>query len=200
MADGLLTSIQNALQNQYQTTKRGLGLLVNDPAQFGREAVARYFPTPEEVAQQRALEKSGGIAMNTPYMDKMFNLAQFQGSIKPTGLLQAGKPFQSGIVDEKIGNSTVSYQLGDDGILKIFSLRTPQSKRGQGSATEAMNQIVQRADESGIPIKLDASPLDKKTSLNKLVKFYQKFGFETTGEKVNMLGDPVMIRTPKTLK
>jgi len=25
--------------------------------------------------------------MNTPYMDKMFNLAQFQGSIKPTGLL-----------------------------------------------------------------------------------------------------------------
>ena len=81
MADGLLTSIQNALQNQYQTTKRGLGLLVNDPAQFGREAVARYFPTPEEVAQQRALEQSGGMAMNTPYMDKMFNLAQFQASI-----------------------------------------------------------------------------------------------------------------------
>lgn len=91
MADGLLTSIQNALQNQYQTTKRGLGLLVNDPAQFGKEAVARYFPTSEEVAQQRALEKSGGIAMNTPYMDKMFNLAQFQGSIKPTGLLQPAK-------------------------------------------------------------------------------------------------------------
>lgn len=87
MADGLLASIQNALQNQYQTTKRGLGLLVSDPTQFGKEAVARYFPTPEEVAQQRALEKSSGMAMNTPYMDKMFNLAQFQGSIKPTGLM-----------------------------------------------------------------------------------------------------------------
>ena len=92
MADGLLASIQNALQNQYQTTKRGLGLLVSDPTQFGKEAVARYFPTPEEVAQQRALEQSGGMAMNTPYMDKMFNLAQFQGSIKPTGLLQSTKP------------------------------------------------------------------------------------------------------------
>jgi len=92
MADGLLTSIQNALQNQYQTTKRGLGLLVNDPAQFGREAVARYFPTPEEVAQQRALEQSGGIAMNTPYMEKMFNLGQFQGSIKAPGLLQSTRP------------------------------------------------------------------------------------------------------------
>jgi len=197
MADGLLSSIGGAIKDQYETTKRGLGLLVNDPSQFTKEAVARYFPTKEEVAQFRAIEKSGGDTSNTPYMQKMFNLAQFQGSIKPTGLLQKGQPFQSGIVDEKIGNSTVSYQLGDDGILKIFSLRTPQSKRGQGSATEAMNQIVQRADENGIPIKLDASPLDKKTSLNKLVNFYKKFGFEPTGETVNILGEPVMMRSPK---
>ncbi len=197
MADGLLSSILGVIDRQKQATKAGLGLLVNDPMEFARNATARYFPTPEEAAQQRALEQSGGMAMNTPYMDKMFNLAQFQGSIKPTGLLQKGQPFQSGIVDEKIGNSTVSYQLGDDGILKIFSLRTPQSKRGQGSATEAMNQIVQRADENGIPIKLDASPLDKKTSLNKLVGFYKKFGFEPTGETVNVLGEPVMMRSPK---
>ena len=84
MADGLLTSILGAIDRQKQTTKAGLGLLVNDPMEFARNATARYFPTPEEVAQQRALEQSGGIAMNTPYMDKMFNLAQFQGSIKPS--------------------------------------------------------------------------------------------------------------------
>jgi hypothetical protein len=82
MADGLLTSILGAIDRQKQTTKAGLGLLVNDPMEFARNATARYFPTPEEVAQQRALEQSGGMAMNTPYMDKMFNLAQFQGSIK----------------------------------------------------------------------------------------------------------------------
>ncbi len=87
MADGLLTSILGAIDRQKQATKAGLGLLVSDPMEFARNATARYFPTPEEVAQQRALEQSGGIAMNTPYMDKMFNLAQFQGSIKPTGLL-----------------------------------------------------------------------------------------------------------------
>jgi hypothetical protein len=87
MADGLLTSILGAIDRQKQATKAGLGLLVNDPMEFARNATARYFPTPEEVAQQRALEQSGGMAMNTPYMDKMFNLAQFQGSIKPTGLL-----------------------------------------------------------------------------------------------------------------
>jgi hypothetical protein len=91
MADGLLTSILGAVDRQKQATKAGLGLLVSDPMEFARSATARYFPTPEEVAQQRALEQSGGMAMNTPYMDKMFNLAQFQGSIKPTGLLGSPK-------------------------------------------------------------------------------------------------------------
>lgn len=197
MADGLLTSILGAIDRQKQATKAGLGLLVSNPMEAARSAVNQYLPTREEYEQYAAMKQAGSDTWNSPYTQKLFNLAQFQGSIKPTGLLQAGKPFQSGMVDEKIGNSSVSYQLGDDGILKIFSLRTPQSKRGQGSATEAMNQIVQRADEAGIPIKLDASPLDKKTSLNKLVKFYQKFGFEPTGETVNILGEPVMMRSPK---
>lgn len=92
MADGLLSSIGGAIKDQYETTKRGLGLLVNDPSQFTKEAVARYFPTKEEVAQFRAIEKSGGDTSNTPYMQKMFNLAQFQGSINPTGLLQSTRP------------------------------------------------------------------------------------------------------------
>jgi hypothetical protein len=30
-----------------------------------------------------------------------------------------------------------------------------------------------------------------------LVKLYQQFGFELTGEKINMLGDPWMVRNPK---
>jgi hypothetical protein len=92
MADGLLSSIGNAIKNQYDTTKRGLGLLVSNPAQFAQEATARYFPTKEEIAQFRAIEQAGGDTSNTPYMQKMFNLAQFQGSIKPTGLLQTTRP------------------------------------------------------------------------------------------------------------
>ena len=91
MADGLLTSILGAIDRQKQATQAGLGLLVSNPMEFARSATARYFPNPEEVAQQRAMEQSGGMAMNTPYMDKMFNLAQFQGSIKPTGLLGSPK-------------------------------------------------------------------------------------------------------------
>jgi hypothetical protein len=82
MADGLLTSILGAIDRQKQATKAGLGLLVSDPMEFARNATARYFPTPEEVAQQRAIEQAGGDTFNTPYMEKMFNLAQFKGNIK----------------------------------------------------------------------------------------------------------------------
>lgn len=84
MADGLLSSIANAVKEQYQTTKRGLGLLVNDPNQFAKEAAARYFPTMDEEIQFRAVQKSGGDITQTPYYNKMLNLAQFQGNIKPS--------------------------------------------------------------------------------------------------------------------
>jgi hypothetical protein len=116
MADGLLTSILGAIDRQKQATKAGLGLLVSDPMEFARNATARYFPTQEEVAQQRALEQSGGMAMNTPYMDKMFNLAQFQGSIKPTGLLQSASP----LVREGNPIQSAVVLIGD----KIFTGRT----------------------------------------------------------------------------
>ncbi len=92
MADGLLTSILGAIDQQKQATKAGLGLLVSNPMEFARSATARYFPTPEEVAQQRAMEQAGTDTFDSPYMQKLFNLAQFQGSIKPTGLLQSVKP------------------------------------------------------------------------------------------------------------
>lgn len=189
---GILESIDNLLGTR-------LGLLVNDPRaaiqqmnqQAGAFNQASLLATQAERNAMRGRPVTPEQAAAKQYIDKVNeDLAMgFAGTTK--------LPFGKGIVDEKIGNSTISYQLGDDGILKIFSLRTPQSKRGQGSATEAMQQIINKADEYGIPITLDASPLDKKTRLNKLIGFYQKFGFEPTGQKVNVLGEPVMMRIPK---
>ena len=196
---GLLSDILGFVDRAKQSAKANVGLLVSDPQEYlaSMNDQARQFNQASLLATQadrnaiRGLPVTPEQAAARQYVDQVTqDLAMgFAGTTK--------LPFGKGIVDEKIGNSTMSYQLGDDGVLKIFSLRTPQSKRGQGSATQAMNQIVQRADEYGIPIKLDASPLDKKTRLDKLVNFYKKFGFEPTGEKVNALGEPVMMRIPK---
>jgi GNAT superfamily N-acetyltransferase len=100
------------------------------------------------------------------------------------------------IRDYKVGSSTVSLDARPD-MVKLSSLRTPQAKRGQGSAKEAMRQLVEQADAEGVKLMLDASPLDKKTSLNRLVEFYKTFGFEPTGNRINALGDPEMLRLPR---
>lgn len=192
MADGLLAQGLNFIDQQKQALAARLGLLANNPQEFAKLLAGE--------AQQRAgvgllgepktaKEMASGSWINSPYGQQAMQAGSgFAGTISPFG---------KGIVNEKIGNSTISYQLGDDNILKIFSLRTPQTKRGQGSATAAMEEIVSKADQYKIPITLDASPLDKKTRLNSLVDFYRKFGFEPTGEKVNAIGEPVMFRNPK---
>jgi hypothetical protein len=86
---GLLDSVIEAAKQQYQTTKRGFGLLASNPQQFAQEATARYFPTKEEEAQFAQAQAAGGDYMQTPYYQKVMNLSQFQGSIKPTGLINA---------------------------------------------------------------------------------------------------------------
>jgi predicted GNAT family acetyltransferase len=104
--------------------------------------------------------------------------------------------FSPGIKDAKVGDSTLSYGT-EDGALKIYSVRTPQAKRGKGSARAAMEQFLQQADREGKAVTLDASALDKKTSTGKLVKFYESLGFVQTGRKINALGEPEMKREPQ---
>jgi GNAT superfamily N-acetyltransferase len=96
----------------------------------------------------------------------------------------------------KYGDTEVALEVTPDDIVKINSMRTPVAKRGQGSAKIALKAIVDQADQEGKIVKLDASALDAKTSTSKLVNFYKKFGFTETGNKINQMGDPEMIRLP----
>lgn len=96
----------------------------------------------------------------------------------------------------KHGKTTIGYQDHDDHV-ELYSVRTPTQHRGKGSANDAMKQFTKMLDEKGKKSKLVASPLDKKTKTEKLVSFYRKHGYELTGEKANMAGDPWMERKPK---
>lgn len=98
--------------------------------------------------------------------------------------------------DVKIGDSRISYGYSD-GKLHIYSLRTPVNKRGSGSARSAMQQFLKQADNEGLDVYLDSSPLDNKTNGNKLLQFYKSLGFEETGKKINPVGDPEMVRKAK---
>ena len=83
MADGLLSNIFGMIDRQKQTSKASLGLLADNPQEWLAQTTAKYLPTKEEEEQYKLAEQSGGNTWNTPYSQKLFNLAQFQGSIKP---------------------------------------------------------------------------------------------------------------------
>ena len=100
------------------------------------------------------------------------------------------------VSETKIGHTKVSYNY-DGSRIKIFSIRTKTSELGKGYAKQALSFMLNEADKLRIPIYLDSSPLNKQTNGQRLLKFYESFGFKPTGKKINAVGDLEMKREPK---
>jgi len=100
--------------------------------------------------------------------------------------------------DARIGEARAWFYVDHDkGLVDLSSVRVPTKQRGKGYAKKALEYVTSIADELGYSARLAASPLDRKTRTADLVKLYEKFGFKTTGERVNPLGDPWMKREPR---
>jgi GNAT superfamily N-acetyltransferase len=98
----------------------------------------------------------------------------------------------------KIGDATIIYGVSSDlSTAELISLRTTATKRKNGAARAALEAFLREADALNLSVTLLASPLDKRTHLNRLVPFYQSFGFELTGRTGNHAGSPIMVRPPK---
>ena len=101
------------------------------------------------------------------------------------------------LAEMKIGSSKIVYTYMDlDNQIMLQSLRTPATKRGTGAGRAAMVEFLKQTDAAKIDVKLLASPLDRKTRLDKLVAFYESFGFKVYG-RGNPAGDPNMLRKHK---
>lgn len=93
MADGLLDSIDQAIRQQYQTTKQGLGLLVSDPRRYLEERnkqleafnQAQMAAMPAERAELRGLLATPEQLAAKQYADQQLqDLALgFAGTTKP---------------------------------------------------------------------------------------------------------------------
>jgi len=57
-----------------------------------------------------------------------------------------------------------------------------------------MEQLCLAADRAGFELSIWASPLNKRTKLARLVRFYQSLGFRLTGKVINQAGEPELIR------
>jgi hypothetical protein len=206
MADGLLSSILGVIDRQKQATKAGLGLLVSDPIEFARNATARYFPAPEEAAQQRALEQSGGIAMNTPYMDKMFNLAQFQGSIKPMKVFHGGA---SPIFSPNLSKSGSVSKIPEEG--RAFWVTPSESSAKQFGEMASKTPVISEffyVPKNPLVVEYPVRSIFDNTfgklkidSLNKARKSgYDSVIFRQAGNGEKLLADEIAILDTVTIK
>jgi hypothetical protein len=187
-----------------------IGALGDVATSLGRELFGFLIRSDPKIAE---LAGRSGVTMDTleaappEALSAILDRAARQGAIDPRDAnnitIQIAKDAQEavpastiGAVPDgqlKIGDTNMIYSIDENNIAEIQSIRTPISKRGQGSARNALNELLSIFKSSGVnTVKLISSPLDKKTSDNKLFNFYKDMGFEDTGETANMAGDKVM--------
>jgi ribosomal protein S18 acetylase RimI-like enzyme len=139
----------------------------------------------DKARARTAVTRAGGQIAPSKYLPNVPRQVHADG-----GRVTFGK-----FATHKHGDTTIGYKIGDDGVAEVHSVKTPQAKRGQGSARAAMNDFLSALDEAGVKhTRLISAPLDSKTSSSKLVGFYKSLGFDTTGERANQAGDPWMAR------
>lgn len=95
-----------------------------------------------------------------------------------------------------LNGATLIYEVTATGA-EAISLRVSAKAKGTGAARAILARFCHEADLMSLPISLGASPLNKKTQLGRLVRFYQSLGFVLTGRTINAAGEPLMIREPR---
>lgn len=78
---------------------------------------------------------------------------------------------------EVVANANLPESLA--GVLEVVRVWTDPEARRQGYATELMKSIVQDADIEGVVLILTPRPFGKSAGLEKLAKWYERFGFST---------------------
>lgn len=82
----------------------------------------------------------------------------------------------------------------DEKKLELSSIVIPKSLRGQGKGTEVMNKVIEYSEEVNKPIYLTPDTNFGGTSINRLKRFYRRFGFtKNTDQEVSHS----MVRYPK---
>lgn len=145
---------------------------------FYSVTAGRLGITAEELAQRYPLRIAAQAAPGAAVLEQPGTLAEGYQSLK-------------------IGDSTVDVVV-KSGHAEISMVKTPEGKRGQGAARQALAQVLRSADEQGLTVTLTPEPMDSKTSKAKLEKFYKSLGFvPNKGRNKDYRYSGAMIRTPQ---
>lgn len=79
-------------------------------------------------------------------------------------------------------------------VREIVRVWTDKDHRGEGYATQLMQEVCNDADSSNMVLILRPQPFDANISKAKLIEFYKRFGFS------KMQDDPVLMARAPTFK
>lgn len=108
------------------------------------------------------------------------------------GKTTKSKPVTENYVLKSLENNyPIELQLFDKGThLELDKILVPSGMRGVGIGSEVMSKIGEYADKIGLPVFLTPSTSYGGTSLERLKRFYKRFGFK----KVKEMGDMALSR------
>lgn len=110
------------------------------------------------------------------------------------------KPVTENYVLKSLENNyPIELQLFDKGThLELDKILVPSGMRGVGIGSEVMSKIGEYADKIGLPVFLTPSTSYGGTSLERLKRFYKRFGFRKVKEMGDMaLSRNMFVRHPK---
>lgn len=107
----------------------------------------------------------------------------FLESLGGTPVKGPSETMVEGVFQTEVDGVDVLMSEVDGNTVKLESIRTPKSKRGQGKAKAALKKITDEADKQGKAIVLDVVPEGKSTTEEGLRKLYGQAGFVPDGGK-----------------
>lgn len=168
---------------------RGMSALADDATAAERAALGSRLEA--EAAQ------TGGVPATASRDQALRGLTEAPQNAG-MGHFDFGPGTSSGSREVKIGDTTVTYGVGRDGLVEVILIKTPKDKRGQGSARAAMETMKAEADAAGLRLGLNADPMDKGISKPKLEEFYKSLGFKrNAGNKRDFTTRLEYLREPK---
>lgn len=90
------------------------------------------------------------------------------------------------------GSTRATYDVLDDGTVRLNSLTTPKKDRGQGTGRKVLQEFLADVDAADRPSTLTVAPMSADTTAEGLQKLYESEGYEVVGQ--DDAGNPLMRR------
>lgn len=159
-------------------------------------------PVDDWFAQQGGAEKTESDPNRAAMSWAMGNpLTGAFGAADMGGMAGMVKPV-SGALDQLASKwasrGVKNFMFEKDGKIFLNKVVVPKESRGQGVGSQFMRELAQYADDTGQTIALSPSKDFGASSVDRLIKFYKRFGLvENKGPKRDFSISESMIRKPK---